>query len=232
MQAVILAGGLGTRLLPLTSTLPKSLVPVAGKPFIDWQLTRLRESGFDRVLLCIGHLGELVREHVGDGRRFELAVSYAADGPTQLGTAGALRHALSQLDSTFLLTYGDSYLPFDYAAPLDDLNAHPAAFGTMSVFPNQDRWDRSNTRVEGERVVRYDKHAAEGECDYIDYGAMALRREAIAALSPSLVIGLDAVQSALASAGRLRAYIATERFYEIGTSSGLAELERHLRGAR
>ena len=182
MQAVILAGGLGTRLLPLTSAVPKSLVLVAGKPFIDWQLARLRESHFDHVLLCIGHLGELLREHVGDGHRYGIAVSYAEDGPTQLGTAGALRHALSELESTFLLTYGDSYLPFDYAAPLDDLNAHPAAFGTMSVFPDQCRWDRSNTRVEGERVVRYDKHAADGECDSIDSGAMALRREAIAAL--------------------------------------------------
>src|SRR5690242_18607154 len=105
MQAVILAGGLGTRLLPHTSALPKSLIEVAGRPFVAWQLERLAACGFEQALLCIGHLGEMVRDVVGDGRKFGIATSYSEDGPRLLGTAGALRQALSALAPTFLVTY-------------------------------------------------------------------------------------------------------------------------------
>ena len=163
VQAVILAGGLATRLLPRTVTTPKSMLEVAGRPFVAWQLEALAGSGFDRVVLCIGHLGRSLREFVADGGHFDLEVSYVEDGPTLLGTAGALRHALGLLDDTFLVTYGDSYLPFDYSAPLADLLAHPDALGTMSVFKNDGRWDASNTRVEGELVTSYEKGAAPGE---------------------------------------------------------------------
>src|SRR5262245_29639857 len=131
MQAVILAGGLATRLRARTHTTPKVLLEVAGRPFIDWQLELIRRSGFESALLCIGHLAERVTEHVGDGARFGLAVSYSEDGPRLLGTAGALRRALDRLEPEFLVTYGDSYLPFDYSGPLRDLRSHPGALGTL-----------------------------------------------------------------------------------------------------
>lgn len=229
MQAVILAGGLGTRLLPLTRSLPKALVEVAGRPFIAWQLARLAESGFERALLCVGHLGHAIRDFVGDGRAFGVCVSYADDGPTPLGTAGALRHALSSLEELFLVTYGDSYLPFDYSAPLRDLSASPAALGTLAVYPNHGQWDASNTRIAGESVLRYQKGSRDPLLDHIDYGAMALRKSVIAALPEHTRAGLDELQGELARAGRLRAYVAAERFYEIGSQAGLDALERYLR---
>lgn len=229
MQAVILAGGLGTRLGELASTTPKSLLPVGGRPFLAWQLERLRSSGFVDVLLCIGHLGSQIREFAGNGAAFGVQIRYAEDGPVPLGTAGALRAALAELAPTFLVTYGDSYLPFDYSTPLRDLEAHPDALATMSVFHNQGRFDRSNTEIRGDQVSRYEKGSDDPALDHIDYGALALRRELIEALPAATAHGLDQLQAALAGEGRLRAVLARERFYEIGTPYGLAELDQRLR---
>lgn len=229
VQAVILAGGLATRMRPRTLTIPKSMLEVAGRPFVAWQLEALARTGFTRVLLCIAHLGEQIREYVSDGAAFGLDVEYSEDGPTLCGTAGAIRRALALLEPSFLVTYGDSYLPFDYAAPLRDLDQHPEALGTMSVFENRGRWDASNTRVEGQLVVSYDKRATSADVTFIDYGAIALRREVIAELPADEPAGLDQVQATLCRTGRLRAWVAHERFYEIGSESGLAELTERLR---
>jgi NDP-sugar pyrophosphorylase family protein len=230
MQAVILAGGLATRLGELTRDRPKSLLEVAGRPFLAWQLERLRLSGFSDVLLCVAHLSAQIRAFAGDGSAFGLCIRCREDGPRALGTAGALRAALDELAPEFLVTYGDSYLPFDYSTPLADLRAHPQAEGSMAVFRNDGRWDRSNTAVEGEHVVRYEKGSTDPALDHIDYGAMALRRAVVARLSPGQSAGLDGIQSELAAAGTLRACRATTRFYEIGSEAGLAELDVLLRG--
>jgi MurNAc alpha-1-phosphate uridylyltransferase len=238
-QAVVLAGGLGTRMFPRTERLPKILLPVAGRPFAAWLLERLASSGIEEVLLCIGHLGAEVRRALGDGGAFGVRLSYAEDGDRLLGTAGALRRALPALDPSFVVTYGDSYLPFDYAAPLRDLRAHAGdggALGTMAVFENDDRFDRSNTQVAGDLVVRYEKRPRDAPRDpsvrHIDYGATALRREVIAALPEGEEIGLDAVQRALASQGLLRALPVSTRFFEVGSEEGLADLEAELRSPR
>ena len=136
--------------------------------------------------------------------------------------------SLDRLEPQFLVTYGDSYLPFDYAGPLRDLLEHPEALGTMSVFANAGRWDASNTRIDGERVVRYEKDSADPSLDHIDYGATALSRDALQRLPTDTPVGLDALQTELAREGRLRAYRAHERFYEIGSEEGLRELELYL----
>src|SRR5262245_5680355 len=155
-QAVVLAGGLGTRMLPRTEAVPKFLLPVAGRPFGAWVLEQIAAAGFDETLLCIGHLGEAIRAAFGP-EAFGMTLRYADERDRRLGTAGALRAALDALEPTFLVTYGDSYLPFDYMAPLRDLRAHPEALGTMAVYRNRDRWDLSNAEVEQDRVVRYEK---------------------------------------------------------------------------
>ncbi len=234
-QVVILAGGLGTRMLPRTERIPKLLLPVAGRPFAAWLLERLAAAGFEEAVLCIGHLGDEVRRSLGDGSAFGISLAYVEDGERLLGTAGALRKASPLLAPTFLVTYGDSYLPFDYMAPLRDLRAHPEALGTMAVFKNDDRFDRSNTRVEGELVARYEKRPKgappDPSLDAIDYGATALRREVVAALPPGEAHDLSAVQHDLAARGRLRAHVATRRFFEIGSPEGLSDLETELRNA-
>jgi NDP-sugar pyrophosphorylase family protein len=212
---------------PRTLTLPKSLLEVAGRPFVDWQLEAIARSGYETVLLCIGHLGEQIEAHVGNGKRFGLEVQYSPDGPKLLGTAGAIRRALDRLEPTFLVTYGDSYLPFDYSLPLRDLQAHPEALGTMSAYPNEGRWDASNTRIQGEYVASYSK--SDTSAPYIDYGATALRREVIAELAADTVVGLDSIQERLAKANQMRVVVAEERFYEIGSEAGLLELDARCR---
>jgi MurNAc alpha-1-phosphate uridylyltransferase len=225
MQAVILAGGLATRLGERTRDLPKALLPIAGRPFLAWQMEALARSGFSEVVLCISHLGAQIRDFLGDGAAFAVSVAYSEDGPRLLGTGGALRRALGLLAPRFLVTYGDSYLPFDYAAPLRDLEAHPEALGTMSVFENAGAWDKSNTEVRGEIVVRYEKDGRDAALRHIDYGALALRREVIAEHPQESAFGLDRVQSELSRHGQLRAFSAQQRFYEIGSEAGIRDLE-------
>ena len=233
-QLVILAGGLATRMRPRTLTTPKLLLPVAGRPFAAWLLERLAHAGYRQAVLCIAYLGEQIRDVVGDGRDFGIDVVYADEGPDLLGTAGAIRRAASVLAPRFLVTYGDSYLPFDYAAPLELLASSPDADGVMAVYKNEGRWDKSNTIVRtddqgGLWVERYEKNSNDARFDHIDYGATALRRETILALPEGAAWGLDRIQADLSARKRLRAYPAHARFFEIGSETGLDELDQELR---
>jgi len=233
MQAVVLAGGLATRMRPHTERLPKSLLEVAGRPFIDWQLELLAGSGIREVVLCIAHLGEAIRAHVGDGVRHGLSVRYAVEDPGRLlGTAGALRAAVALLSPRFVVTYGDSYLPFDYGEPLRLLERQADCEGVMAVYRNAGRFEPSNVVTDGGWVLRYEKPPAGPEFDHIDYGATALRREVVEALPPGVPFGLDRVQADLAARGRLRALVVHDRFFEVGSPSGRADLDQHLRSSR
>jgi NDP-sugar pyrophosphorylase family protein len=214
---------------PRTLTVPKSMLEVGGRPFVDWQLDRLASSGFDEVVMCVAHLGEQIRAHVGDGARFGMRVVWSEEGPELLGTGGAIRQALDLLAPAFLVTYGDSYLPFDYAEPLRALATYADCDGVMAVYRNVRQWDASNVVTDGAWVLRYEKGSSDDAFDHIDYGATALRREVVAALPPGKRAGLDALQRELAQRKRLRACLARERFFEIGSPEGLATLDRYLR---
>jgi NDP-sugar pyrophosphorylase family protein len=214
---------------PRTLTVPKSMLDVGGRPFVDWQLERLASSGFREVVMCVAHLGEQIRAHVGDGARFGVRVLWSDEGPELLGTGGAIRRALGVLAPVFLVTYGDSYLPFDYAEPLRALEAHGDCDGVMAVYRNMRQWDASNVVTDGAWVLRYEKGLADAAFDHIDYGATALRREVVAQLPEGRPVGLDALQRELAQRKRLRACVAHERFFEIGSPEGLAALDRYLR---
>lgn len=228
MQVVILAGGLATRMRPETESTPKSLLLVNGRPFVDWQLDRLASSGARSVVMLVGYLGEQIETHVRRALDRGLMVAYSYDGEQLSGTGGALRRALARLEPEFVLTYGDSYLPFDYAAPLLDLRAHPEAVATMSVYRNRGQLGPSNVAIEGDWVSKYEKGASDPELDCIDYGAIALRRSALEGIEDGAVWGLEALWKKLARKRQLRALTVPERFYEIGSPEGRAELERHL----
>jgi NDP-sugar pyrophosphorylase family protein len=233
-QCVILAGGLGTRMRPRTESIPKALLPVRGSPFVDHQLRWLASHGVERALLCIGHLGGQLRDHVGDGARFGLEVEYVDEGERLRGTAGALRLALDLevLDEAFLLTYGDSYLPVDFGAVARAFERSGAS-ALMTVFRNEERWDRSNAIVAGGRVVLYDKRRSDpqaaAQMDSIDYGLSAFRRSVIMErLAPGAQGDLADLLRDLSVEGQLAAYEVTTRFYEVGSPEGLADLERFL----
>jgi NDP-sugar pyrophosphorylase family protein len=239
MQCVILAGGLATRMRPLTETIPKALIPVAGVPFIDHQLLWLAGHGVTDVVLSIGYRGDLLRDHVGDGARFGLAVRFVDEGSELRGTAGALRLALDvgALDPAFLMTYGDSFLPIDFA----DVWRRFVASGSpafMTVFHNGGRWDDSNVIFRDGRIVLYDKHRATRpaqDFDYIDYGLLAMKRDVIAELVPPTRAGPDGKYARsdlaplfheLSLRGDLAGQEITQRFFEIGSPAGLQDLER------
>jgi D-sedoheptulose 7-phosphate isomerase len=226
----ILAGGLASRLRPVTSFIPKALVPVAGEPFVSHQLRLLRREGASRVVLCVGYLGEQVRDFVGDGSQFGLDVAYSFDGEVLMGTGGALRRALPLLGEAFFVLYGDSYL--DIALAPIALAFHRQGLpALMTVLRNEGRWDISNVLFDGARVVRYDKRAPSPDMRYIDYGLGLLTAEVLARESPEQPFDLSDIYSALAAAGRLAGFEVTRRFHEIGTPAGFAETDQYLRGS-
>jgi NDP-sugar pyrophosphorylase family protein len=228
VPAAVLAGGLATRLRPITEKVPKALVEVAGRPFIDHQLALLHRNGVRRVVLCLGYLGEQVERHVGDGSAWGLEVRYSHDGERLLGTGGALLRAAPLLGPAFWVLYGDSYMDIDYAAVLRHFLAGRHD-GLMTVLHNEDRWDRSNVVFQNGRLLCYDKRAPRPGMTHVDYGVGLLRREALARLPAGRPCDLADLYTELVAEGRMVGYEVTQRFYEIGSPRGLAETEAYLR---
>ena len=227
--AAILAGGLGTRLGELTRSIPKALIPIDGQPFLAHQLALLRRNGIDRVVMCLGHYGEQIREFAGDGSQFGLSVDYSFDGPTLLGTAGALRRASHLLDDAFFVIYGDSYLPCDYQAVRESFELSGKR-GLMTVFHNRNAFDTSNVEFRNGAIAVYDKKNRTPAMHHIDYGLGVFRRDVFLAIPENQPYDLAQVYVDLLVKGELAAYEVAERFYEIGSVQGIRELEQYLRG--
>ena len=224
----LLAGGLATRLRPITETIPKSLVTVADEPFINHQLRLLNRHGFRRVVLCVGHLGEMIQKEVGDGAAFGMEVAYSFDGPTLLGTGGALQRAMPLLGEAFVVLYGDSYLPMNYAEAVETFEASGKP-GLMTVFHNQGQWDTSNVVFRDGTIRRYDKKELTPDMQHIDYGLGILRSDTLAGYPANAAFDVAEVYRDLSRAGQLAGYEVRHRFYEIGSLKGLAELDALLR---
>jgi len=225
LPLAILAGGLAKRLRPLTETLPKALIPVRGEPFISHQLQLVRARGVERVVLCLGYLGGMIRDFVGDGRAFGLDVEYSWDGGQPLGTAGAVRAALPLLGEAFFLMYGDSYLPCDYRAA-ERAFREAGKQGLLTVFRNEGKWDTSNVEFREGRIVTYSKQP-NPNMRHIDYGLEVFERSAFADLAES-PCDLTAVFRSLLARDQLAAFEVGERFYEIGSFEGISALEERL----
>jgi N-acetyl-alpha-D-muramate 1-phosphate uridylyltransferase len=227
LPVAILAGGLATRLRPLTETIPKALVEINGEPFLWHQLRLLRANGIESVVLCLGYLGEMVRESVRDGAAFGLHIEYSFDGPVLLGTAGALKRALPLLGDGFFVLYGDSYLPCDWAA-VGRAFAESGKSGLMTVCLNNNQWDTSNVEFEGGRIVAYNKKLRTSRMRHIDYGLGVLRAAAFESVPAGETADLAALYQQLLGEGELAAYEVPGRFYEIGSLEGIQELARYL----
>jgi NDP-sugar pyrophosphorylase family protein len=224
----ILAGGLATRLKPLTEQVPKSMIEVGGQPFIAHQLRLLWRQRVNRVVLCLGHLGEEIEAFVGDGSQFGVSVAYCYDGSCLLGTGGALRLALDQLGPEFLVMYGDSWLDTQFAPVVDAFHASGKS-ALMTVYRNSDRWDRSNIWFENGQIRVYDKKNRLPQMHYIDWGLSMTRADLIAARPVGTAFDLAEVYGKLAEIGDLAGYEIATRFYEIGSPEGLSETDLLLR---
>jgi len=222
----ILAGGLATRLRPLTEQVPKSLVDINGEPFVAHQLRLLRSRGVDRVVFCVGYLGELIEQFVRNGSRFEISVAYSSDWPILEGTGGAVRRAVPLLGERFFVLYGDSYLPCDYAA-VQRAFENSGKKGLMTIHKNEGKWDSSNVELKVGEIVRYDKVQRSPSMQFIDYGLGLFTHEAFEGRGES-PLDLTAVYQDLIRRGELAAYEVRERFYEIGSLAGIDDLRNYL----
>jgi len=227
LPVAILAGGLATRLQPLTERTPKSLLAVAGRPFLFHQLDLLKQEGVSRVVLCVGHLAGQIEAAAGDGRRFGLAIAYSFDGDRLLGTGGALRRALPLLGDDFFVMNGDSYLPCSFAR-LQSAYFAAQQPALMAILRNDNRWDRSNVIFKDGRLIEYDKHSQRCDLSHIDFGISVFSREVLAGLAEDTVIDLADICRDLSLRGRLAAFEVSQRFYEIGSPQGIAATERYL----
>src|SRR5919197_4418427 len=227
LPVAILAGGLATRLWPLTETIPKALVDVNGEPFIAHQLRLLRTNGIERVIVCAGYLGEMIQGWVGDGARFGLHVAFAFDGPRLLGTAGAIKQAVPALGPAFFVLYGDSYLPCDYRA-VQTAFEQSGKRALMTVFRNDGRWDRSNVEFVDGHVVSYDKRHQTPQMHHIDYGLGVFNQSAFAIVPDGQPYDLATLYQDLLKQGELAASEVNRRFYEVGSFAGLEETRRYL----
>lgn len=231
-QVVILAGGLGTRLRPVTTQIPKPMVPVAGVPYLEHQLRLLAEQGFADVVLLTGYLGEQIEECFGDGSRLGLQLRYSRE-PTPLGTGGALREARSLLASEFLVIYGDSYLPIEYSAAVDRLrDTHASGVLVLYHDPSGETDVPGNVAIDGnDYVVRYDKSGTKDpELRYIEAGVLALRRSVLDLMPATGVVSLEQeIFPQLIAQRGLVGLPTTQRFYDIGTPDRLRAIEALLR---
>jgi NDP-sugar pyrophosphorylase family protein len=223
----VLAGGLATRMQPATLSIPKSMLEIAGEPFIAHQLRLFRREGIERVVLCLGYLGEQVAAFVKDGGRYGLQVVYSHDGDVLLGTGGALRRALPLLGEEFLVTYGDSYLDIAMR-PVVDAFCAAKTTALMTVFHNAGRWDTSNIEFADGRIIDYSKQATP-RMTYIDFGLTMLSASALAAFAEGEAFDLADVYRRLVLEGRMAGFEVDRRFYEIGSPTGRAETEGYLR---
>jgi NDP-sugar pyrophosphorylase family protein len=222
LQIVVLAGGLGTRLGPLTQRRPKSLILVNGRPFLEYQLVLFRRSGILDIVLCVGHLGQHIKKHLGDGPRFGVDIRYSEEREGLLGTAGAVRNAETLLANEFFLTYGDSYLLLDYQAVMDWFRQRDR-LGLMVVYRNCNQLESSNVVVEGDFVRAYDKEGRTPGMEYINYGVSLLRKEAISLIPPGRQFSQEEFYQLLIEERQLLAFETPQRFYEIGSPAGLEE---------
>jgi NDP-sugar pyrophosphorylase family protein len=223
----ILAGGLATRLRPITETIPKSMVLVAGEPFISYQLRMLARQGFRDIVILCGFLGDQILDYVGNGAAFGCNVRYAFDGETRRGTGGAILNALPMLGEKFLVIYGDSYCSTDYRA-IYSAFAASGKCGLMTVFHNRDLWDRSNVVYENGRIVLYDKDTQRPEMHFIDYGINVFSKDAFTDVHQRAAFDLAEIQTKLVECNQLAGFEVKERFYEVGSHAGLNETDEFL----
>ena len=223
IPVAILAGGLATRLRPITEKIPKSLDQDAGRPFLAHQLEMLHARGVRHAVLCIGYLGEMIQKDFGS-EAFGITLDYSFDGPKLLGTGGAIKRALPKLGPEFFILYGDSYLPIEYA-PIVSTFRQSGKAGLMTVYRNEGKYDTSNVVYRDGEIAVYDKKIRLPEMRHIDYGLSLFKSTVFDRYGADQIFDLAEVMARLVQDKQLAGYEVRERFYEIGSPAGLAELE-------
>jgi MurNAc alpha-1-phosphate uridylyltransferase len=224
---VILAGGLATRLYPISEHLPKSLIKIHGEPFIAHQLKLLQGQGIRQVVICVGYLGNVIESLIGDGSQFDLEICYAHDGKKPLGTAGAIKQALPLIGKEFFVLYGDSYLTCDYS-DVQQYFLTQSKQALMTIFKNKNAGDESNVEYQAGEILQYDKTKRTASMEYIDYGLGVLTQSAFNSVPDNEHYDLAGLYQTLLDEKELAAYEAAHRFYEIGSFAGIKDFTQYL----
>lgn len=222
LPVALLAGGLATRLRPLTTTIPKSLIRVAGKPFIDWQLDYLKNQGIQQVVLCVGYLGEQIQDYLGTGERYGLELLFSFDDSMLLGTGGALKRAAPLLGKAFFVLYGDSYLSISLQK-LEEVFHQQDRPALMTVFKNNNQWDTSNVWFENNILLEYNKYEPSAKMNYIDYGLSIISTSMLADYPVDEPLDLANIYHSYSLQRAIQGHEVFSKFYEIGTPDGLCE---------
>ena len=220
MQMVIMCGGLATRLGPLAKNIPKSMIIIDDKPFLEYQIENLKKHNIKDIVLCVGHLSEKIEEHFGDGRKFGVNIKYSYDGDKPLGPIGAIKNAESLLDEEFFIMYGDSYLSVEFQIAYSFYKDHDK-LGLMVVYKNHDKYDKSNLKIKNNMVISYGEKGS----DYIDYGTSIVSKKALDLVPIKTMYSTGEFFKKIISKNELLAFEAKERFYHIGTPEALKEFE-------
>jgi MurNAc alpha-1-phosphate uridylyltransferase len=228
LPIAILAGGFGTRLGEISKTTPKSLIDIAGKPFVDWQIGLLKKNGYKNVVFCLSHKSKEIQEYLGNGSQFNLNIEYSLDGDKQLGTGGAIKKALPILGKNFAVIYGDSYLPIQYSDP-ENFFVNSQSLAVMTVYKNQNQFDKSNIDFSSGKVINYDKMDIKSSSNYIDYGLTYFNSSVFDQMPVGKAFDLSIVLKMLTQEKKLDGYEVFERFYEVGSLEGVKELSEILR---
>lgn len=227
LPVVILAGGLAKRMRPVTEKIPKSLIEVAGKPFICHQLNFLKSQGIKKVVLCTGYLGKMIEDVVGSGADFDIEVSYSYDGSKLLGTGGAIKKALPILDDSFFVLYGDSFLPINFA-PVKNAYVSSQKPALMTIVKNFNKWDKSNVSYLDGKLLEYNKGQPSTNMRYIDYGLTILSKDLFKNYKTGFYLDLSELYHKISIKDQLFGYLVTKRFYEIGSFKGLKDTQEYL----
>ncbi len=227
LTVAILAGGLATRLHPLTKKIPKALLNVSGHPFIFHQLLYLRKQGIKKVVLCVGHLGEMIESYVGDGSKFDLEVVYSSDQTKLLGTGGAIKKAIPLLGEKFFILYGDTFLPISFDIVEKEFTKKKLS-SLMTILKNNGKWDKSNVLLKPNQLIEYNKQNPSDDMNYIDYGLSILNSYIFDIYPKNYFFDLSSVFEQLSNKKQLWGFEVYERFYEIGTSDSLKETENFI----
>lgn len=229
MQAVILAGGLGTRLRPLTYEIPKPMVPINGKPYLEYQINYLKKFGITDVLILIGYLGEQIVEYFGDGSQYGVKITYSKE-ENPLGTGGAIKLAENQLEDEFLIIYGDSFLPIDYGDLFNFYNKH----GKSSLLIAYDNSSGktpvpNNLAIDTNFLVqKYEKNSLDPALKYVESGVSLLKKTLTTEIPSNQKCSLEEIIfPKLIGENRLIAYITKEPFYDIGTPDRLETITNY-----
>ena len=227
---VILAGGLATRLRPITEKIPKSLIEINGLPFVYHQLELLEKKGFKNIHFCLGFLGEQVEKAVKESEYFKrINISFSYDGNTLLGTGGTIRKIINQLPEYFFITYGDSYLDIDFYDIQEIFELKKQRFTSlMTVYENSNLFDKSNVVFENGSIELYSKSKKDSKMAYIDYGVGILSNKSMDFYDKNIIFDLGELYENLSLKKELYGYEVFQRFYEIGSLQGIEDLSNYL----